>query len=102
MRTISITLITLFMVLLAYIASAGTDCRVIEYPDRYEAVCEGDAKYAPPPQTDDTKQVIVTNGERRPPPSVMAAARANRQRLIMDQRKQDAALNSAASGPSEK
>lgn len=28
------------------IAFAAKDCRVIEYPDHYEAVCVGDPKYA--------------------------------------------------------
>ena len=45
MKTIAIAGI----VLLPYLAFAATDCRVIEYPDRYEAICTGDAPHTPAP-----------------------------------------------------
>lgn len=46
-------IISLVMVLLPCTAFAATNCRVIEYPDHYEAVCVGDAQqtYATVQQT---------------------------------------------------
>ena len=46
-------IITIGMVLLPCMAFANTDCRVINYPDHYEAVCIGDEKapLAPAQQT---------------------------------------------------
>ena len=35
------------MVLLPCMAIAGTDCRIIEYPDHFEAVCDGDSRQSP-------------------------------------------------------
>lgn len=80
-------------------AFADTGCTLVEYPDHYEAVCEGDAKYVPQ-DTGDSKPVtaIVVNGERRPPPSVMNDARAARRRLILEQRQKDLEMNEPASG----
>ncbi len=40
------TIILLGIVLVPYAAFAATNCRVVEYPDHYEAICTGDA---PPP-----------------------------------------------------
>jgi hypothetical protein len=40
-------LILLVMVLLPCTAFAGTDCRVVEYPDHYEAICVGDSEKTP-------------------------------------------------------
>jgi hypothetical protein len=34
-------LISLVMFLLPCTALAGTDCRVVEFPDHYEAICDG-------------------------------------------------------------
>jgi hypothetical protein len=39
--------ILLLMVLLPCTAFAGTDCRVVEYADHYEAICDGVAEQAP-------------------------------------------------------
>jgi hypothetical protein len=35
------------MLLSACAEFAGADCRVVEYPDRYEAICDGAAGQAP-------------------------------------------------------
>src|SRR5690242_17918892 len=43
MKTIAIVGI----VLAPYLAFAASDCRVVEYPDHYEAVCTGDASHMP-------------------------------------------------------
>lgn len=42
------------LVLLPCLVFAVTDCRVVEYPDHFEAVCVGDPKYTPeqPEQAD--------------------------------------------------
>ena len=40
-------IISLVMVLLPCTAFAATNCRVIEYPDHYEAVCVGSAEQIP-------------------------------------------------------
>jgi hypothetical protein len=37
------TLILLVAVLSATVAYAGSDCRVLEFPDHYEAICNGSA-----------------------------------------------------------
>jgi hypothetical protein len=42
-------IILLVMVLLPCAAFAGTNCRVVEYPDHYEAICDGDAEKTPSP-----------------------------------------------------
>ena len=42
--------ILLVMLLFPFTAFAATDCRVIEYPDHYEAVCVGDAAQTPASQ----------------------------------------------------
>jgi hypothetical protein len=72
------------------IANAGTDCKLVEYPDHYEAVCVGDEKYVPQ-ETGNSKPVtvVVTNGERRPPPAVMENEMAARRKLILELRQKD-------------
>ena len=72
---------------------------MIEYPDHYEAVCEGDAKYVPQ-DMGDSKPVtaIIVNGERRPPPAVMEEAIAARKALILEQRQKDLERNNPPSG----
>lgn len=37
------------MVVLPHMVFAATDCRVVEYPDHFEAVCVGDEKTGPVP-----------------------------------------------------
>ncbi len=41
------TIVLLGIVLMSNAAFAATDCRVVEYPDHYEAVCTGDASQTP-------------------------------------------------------
>ncbi len=49
-------------VLFPFLAFAAKDCRIIEYPDHYEAVCDGEAaNLREPPKLDDTK-FVSTNG----------------------------------------
>jgi len=76
-------------------AYAGTDCKLVEFPDHYEAVCVGDARYVPQ-ETGNSKPVtvVVTNGERRPPPAVMEDAMAARRKLILELRQKDLETNS--------
>lgn len=99
------------MVLMPGMVIAATDCRVIEYPDHYDAVCVGDEKpgpvqgqtaiptQAPAAQAPSTKQVNtqvtaqteaarvpVTIGQRRPDKALRDAARASRIRLMKEQR----------------
>jgi hypothetical protein len=45
------TIILLVMVLLPCMAYAADDCRVIEYPDHYDVVCDGDITQTPASQT---------------------------------------------------
>jgi len=40
-------IVLLAMVLLPRMVFAATDCRIVEYPDHYEAVCIGSEKYGP-------------------------------------------------------
>jgi hypothetical protein len=39
--------ISLVMLFLPCTAFAGTDCRIVEYPDHYEAICTGNAEQSP-------------------------------------------------------
>jgi hypothetical protein len=82
-------------------ALAGEDCHLVEYPDHYEAVCTGEARYVP--QTEDKKPVtvIVVNGERRPPASVMENAAASRRKLILDLHRKDQENNAPLTGKSQ-
>lgn len=50
-------IISLGMVLLPCTAFAATDCRVVEYPDHYEAVCIGDAEQKPASQIAEQEQI---------------------------------------------
>ena len=45
--TTKIKILLVGIMVVPYSAFATTDCRVIEYPDHYEAVCTGDEKYDP-------------------------------------------------------
>src|SRR6185369_8008075 len=87
-------------------AYAKDDCRLVEYPDHYEAVCEGDAKYVPPQQKEDAKQdikpvtAVVVNGERRPPRAAMENAAAARRKLIRELRQTDLETNAPSTGTS--
>jgi len=85
----------LFVSLFPGIVYAKTNCRLVEFPDHYEAICEGDEKYIPR-ETGYSKPVtvIVTNGERRPPAAVMEDAIAARRKLILDLRQKDLETNS--------
>lgn len=38
--------VILAIVLLPSMAAAATECRVVEYPDHYEAICTGDPAHA--------------------------------------------------------
>jgi hypothetical protein len=42
------TCILIWITLLPCVAFGGTDCRTVEYPDHFEAVCNGEAGYVPP------------------------------------------------------
>jgi len=91
-----------FIIMLTGTAYTNTECQLVEYPDHYEAVCVGDAKYVPQ-DTGNTKPVtvVVVNGERRPPPAVMEDAIAARKKLILDLRQKDLEMNTPASGMSK-
>ncbi|ABQ27219.1 hypothetical protein [Geotalea uraniireducens] len=104
------------MVLLPRMVFAATDCRVVEYPDHYEAVCVGSEKYGPvqaktavqekaPPQAQTpvqaqeaaqaqtaakapspAVQALIAYRERLPNKSLRDAAKASRMRLIQEER----------------
>jgi hypothetical protein len=42
------TSILIWITLLPCIAFGATDCRTVEYPDHFEAVCDGETGYVPP------------------------------------------------------
>ena len=102
MRNNLLALILLVIAAIPCLVLASDDCRLIEYPDHYEAVCEGDATYAPPKQTEDRKPVtvVVVNGERRPPRAAMENAAAARRKLILELRQKDLDTNSPEAGMS--
>lgn len=52
-------IISLVMMLFPCTALAGTDCRVIEYPDHYEAVCIGSAEQTPASSQRTTQEQTV-------------------------------------------
>lgn len=104
------------MVLLPRMVFAATDCRVVEYPDHYEAVCVGSEKYGPvqaktavqekaaaqaqaPAQSQEAAQAqtaakapspavqaLIAYRERLPNKSLRDAAKASRMRLIQEER----------------
>jgi hypothetical protein len=56
-------LVSLLMVLLPGASLAGADCRVVEYPDHYEAVCvEAAAKTAAAPQRAKKEETLAGTG----------------------------------------
>lgn len=84
------------MVLLPRMVFAATDCRVVEYPDHYEAVCVGDEKNGPvqakktavqektAAQTQTPVQAHAatqTQTAEKPPPPAVQALIAHRERL---------------------
>jgi hypothetical protein len=50
-------IISLMIVLLPCAAFAATDCRFIEYPDHYEAICIGDADKTPASQIAEKERI---------------------------------------------
>jgi hypothetical protein len=105
------------LLLFPCIAFAASDCRVIEYPDRYVAVCDGDPQPAtgvrrsgvaeagtgslvaavtprpPSSQADDGddegRTQLRTGRQGRPPAATLEMARGERMRLILEQQKKD-------------
>ncbi len=69
-------------VLLPSLAVGATDCRVVEYPDRYEAICNGDAR----PGSGAAQVAGPTPSYAQPQPPVaqqnVAAGPAYRQRRL--------------------
>jgi hypothetical protein len=114
-------LILSLMSLLPGIASAGTDCTIVEYPERYEAVCVGEpaaaasssqgtpsaamadvaarmaaassARRVPAAEGDGAALAASRAGLRKPRASELTAARTGRQSLIMEQRQRALALS---------
>lgn len=98
------------MVLLPGMVIAATDCRVIEYPDHYDAVCVGDEKPGPvrdqtaiPTQAPAAVQAPASQVPAAQAPSttqvntqVTAQAEAARVPVTIGQRRPDKALRDAA------
>jgi hypothetical protein len=58
-------LISLLMLLFPCAALAGTDCRVVEFADHYEAICSGNASQAPAtPQRSAQEPITVQEQEQ--------------------------------------
>jgi hypothetical protein len=60
-------IISLAMVLLPCTTFASTDCRVVEYPDHYEAICNGDSEKTPAPYQRTEQEPIVASAETTEP-----------------------------------
>ncbi len=66
------TIVLLGIMLVSNAAFAATDCRVVEYPDHYEAVCTGDAPQpsaTSPSQEPSASPAAVTSSAPRPAPA---------------------------------
>ncbi len=84
------TMLCCCIALMPSVSSAATDCRYVEYPDHYEAVCTGDAVSGGPREKGNETFVPVAHGKHRPPGRYMEAERAARQNLMMDSRRKAA------------
>jgi hypothetical protein len=93
-----IVLLIFLSVIIPTVPYAATNCRLVEFPDHYEAICEGDETYVPQ-ETGNSKPVtvVVTNGERRPPPAVMEKEIDARRKLILELRQKDLENNAPSS-----
>ncbi len=65
--------ILLGIVLVPYTAFAATNCRVVEYPDHYEAICTGDAPPAAPSPAAPASPASVTASTTQPAPAQLEA-----------------------------
>jgi hypothetical protein len=65
---------------------AATDCRYVEYPDHYEAVCTGDTAADTSRATTVNRPMPVARGKHRPPGRYTEAAKAARLDLINPRR----------------
>ena len=73
------TVILVFMVVVPSMAFASTDCRLLEYPDHFEAICIGD-----PPRTSTSAQAA---GQQQTPMSGQATGEFARLRRQFDKSK---------------
>ncbi|MBJ6725977.1 hypothetical protein [Geomesophilobacter sediminis] len=64
-------LILIVIVLLPGLVGAASDCRVVDFQDHYEAVCDGEAASTPAPQPATVTAAPVP--ELPPPPPVQAS-----------------------------
>jgi len=71
------TIIAIFVLILPATLFAATKCRVVELPDRYEAICEGDERSAA--ETHNNSQKLQQN---RTQPA--AAAQSPKQKAVVD------------------
>ncbi len=89
------TITTLVLLLLPTFAWSATDCRLIEYPERYEAICVGDAPPASGKlnigERKNTVSDLSANGSRRGrlEQSTMEKSRAERLATIIAERQKN-------------
>ncbi|HEX9080363.1 MAG TPA: hypothetical protein VF795_12290 [Desulfuromonadaceae bacterium] len=94
-------------VLLPSLACAATDCRVVEYPDHYEAICMGDGNSGPvsapvaaPSQPSVSSPPVAApqgvvpslpqvHRQGRPPRTVTDAARTERNKMILEEQRKN-------------